>query len=452
MKLFPWQSYVARIAEEVDPDHGGPYYDQVVVLAPRRAGKSALIQAVTFRRCARPNQTTKAWMTAQSGTTAIRRWKDATDAMVQKVGAPYVQRFVGATKERVVWPNGSTFRPFAPDEYSMHGEDPDIVFVDELWRFDDAAKRRIQQGYRPAWLVKPGQEWLLTAAGKPESTWLASARLRGRADLETGAQTRTAFFEWCVPDRIDGVPIQEVDDDVLLTAVRDNHPRTDINVDHLRSELLARGRAEFLRDYGNLDETTDSEVGLIPVAVLRKASTGAVIPEDARVAIGVQVDPERREASISAAWRSLEGDDAGTAYSALIARRPGTRWVLDDMLRVCDRNDVGTIAVRNAGATRDVADELERAGLPVMRVTTPDFSAACNRFVDEIAARTVLHRSENELLSAIKAAGWRYRDGGRVYASLTGEPVTALDAHTLAVWGFDHLPEPKRKEFKWAAY
>lgn len=448
--LFRWQRWVCDIALEVDAD-GGFIYDTVEVLAPRRAGKTAMMQAVACHRCSGPRRTTS-WVTAQDGLRALARWREASDDIVRVLGWPFVKRLISIGHEGVFWPaTGSFFKPFAPAEEAMHGESPDLVFIDELWAFSAEEQKAIQQGYRPSWLVKTGQEWLLSAAGKPNSEWLKAARLAGRAAAERGQQHGTAHFEWCIPEEVDGVPSRELPDEELIKVAAHNHPRLlepGFKIGYLASELEKRGRVPFLRDYGGLDEDTDTAVGLIPAEVLRQAASGDRIPADARVGIGVQVDDDQREASISAGWR----DEDGRCLTALIRTDGGTGWVLDVMLAIRERNDIGVVAIGNTGPNRDVADQLERAGFTLLRVSVPDRQAADNRLYAELLGRTVRHGMEPELFAAVKSAGWRRAGSGRVFTSLTGKPITAVDAHAYAVWAADHLPEIERVAYSWAAY
>lgn len=438
--LFPWQRYVVDVALEVDPDTGELAYDEVIVLVPRRSGKTVLIEPVTVWRCGRPGVRQQAWITAQKRDNAVKRWRDASDVMDREIGAPTVKQYIGAMNEALRWPaTGSKFVPFAPDEDSMHGEDPDLVWVDELWSFSTVQKLKIQKGYRPAWSVKAGQEWKLSAAGTARSEWLKADRMRGRAAVESGGRSRIAFFEWCIPDVVDGVPVGELDDERLISVILDNHPRRDHGVrpPFLFQELGDLGRAAVLRAYGGLDEDETASETLIPVA---GAFTVDRIPARVRVAFGLQVDPERREATITAAWR----DGAGRALTQVLDSRPGSSWAAARAAELvasnAGDNPVGAVTVLNSGPARNVADDLDRAGVPVLRVSAADYGAACADVEDQVADGRLTHDNDARLLAALRAAGWRRSGGSRVWASNTGEPITVLDAHTLAVWGFDHMP------------
>jgi hypothetical protein len=123
----------------------------------------------------------------------------------------------------------------------------------------------------------------------------------------------------------------------------------------------------------------------------------------------------------------------------------GTRWVAGFVAGLVERNDPLAVAVNNAGPARDVADELERAGVSLLRVLPWDYSAACTRHHDELNAGTWHHRGEVELTAAAGVVEWRKLggEGGRAWARVA-EPITSLVASTLAGWAFDHAPEPEK--------
>ena len=446
--LFPWQRYVVDVALEVDPATGHLAYDEVIVLVQRRAGKTVLIAPVTVWRCGRPKIRQQAWLTAQKRDNAVDRWRDAADSIEDALG-PAVKKKIGNMAEELRWPaTRSIFVPFAPAEDTMHGADPDLAFVDELWSFTAAQQAVIEGGYEPTFSVKPGsQVWKLSAAGTARSEWLKADRMRGRAAVQSGGRSRIAFFEWCVPERVDGVPVGELDDGRLIEVVLANHPRRDhgLRADFLTAQL-AKNRPRFLRAYGGLDEDESTDDALLPLDVVQGSFTVDRIPGLVRVAFGVEVDPDRREASISACWR----DAGGRALTQLLDQRPGSSWVPGRVLElVADNaggNPVGVVAVNQAGPARNVADELDRSGVPLLRVSQTDVAAAAAQLYDQLTADEplVTHDNDDRLLGALKAAGWRRLPaGGRAWASNTGEPITPLNAHTLAVWGFDHMPEPE---------
>lgn len=446
--LFPWQRYVCDVALEVLED-GSWAYEEVVVLVQRRAGKTVLIEPVTLHRCSQPVKA-GAWLTAQKRENAVKRWRDVTDTLLASSFAPKLHRKVSHSFEALRWrETGAGFFPFAPDEETMHGEDPDLVWVDELWSHGLVQKNQIEAGYEAAWSVKSGQAWKMSAAGTARSSWLKHERARGRAAVEAGDRSGIAFFEWCVPEVVAGRTVDELEADELLEVVLANHPRRDhgLRVDYLRTQL-EKGRPDFLRAYGGIDLDDSGRDLVIPRAALKRSKSVEKIPADARVGLGVAVDPESRSASVSAAWRD---PISGVALTELIEERPGTRWLAGFVDGLDERHDVGATAVNNVGSARDTADRLEQPadeggyGLDLLRLSSSDYAAAVTRFNDGIVQvdgsdPSVSWNGDPEFLKAVEAAHRDRRAGSGLVWGSSGDPIVVLESHTLAVWAADHTP------------
>lgn len=445
--LFPWQRYVADVALEVLPS-GDWAYPDVLVTAPRRSGKTALSTPTVVHRCGQPGRKSGVWLTAQTLKKAVARWEEIIDLILATPISRQVRDYRG-NPQQLLWPaTRSTFRPFAPNEQGMHGEDPDLVFVDELQAFNLEQRRQIRAGYRPAWSVKSGQEWQMSTAGTAASQWLNARRRQGRDDVAAGLTRRRATFEWSVPEEVDGTPIAELDPERILELVLDAHPRRDHGLRHgfLEDELEGElgegggGLAEFLRAYGNITQTGERP-GAFTRRQLEAAQSGARIPADARISLGVAVDEDLREAAIGVAYR----DRSETAITD-DRRADGTRWVAGEVIRLVAEHDVATVAVVMAGPGRDVADQLKRAGVHVTPVTQSDRAAATVRFSEQLTQPIpgAVHNGAGSFVDAVAAAELGKANAGKVWLSRTGAPITALEARTLAVWGCDHAPEPER--------
>lgn len=459
--LTPAQRYVYDVALEVqteeagDPEPGVWAYDEPADFEPRRAGKTFKIGPLVAHRCGSGPRRT-AWITAQKRQNAVDRWADVCDQL-EGPGRLSLRRNTATTREvlKFLGTRGA-FRPFAPKATAMHGDEPDLVIVDELWAHDLAAKSAIEQGYKPAWIVKPGQAWLMSAAGTSESTWLNGRRARGAADVAAGRRLGRATFDWGVPEEVGGIPVEELPGDQLLEVVLECHPRRDaylppggfapvpgIRRAYLAEQLDDMGRTDFLRAYGNRTAEGNVET-VIESAAFRRAKSSTPIPPSARVGLAFHVDPDRREAVVSAAWRDTA---TGVMHTEVLKSGPEARWVAAYVRGVVARQEPGAVAVLNAGPARGVADELDRMGVELLRVPATDYAAACGRFYDEVTAPrpTLLHRGEKSLTDALAAASKRRVPGGFVWDQRGEEPITALAAHTLAVWAHDHMPAAPRR-------
>lgn len=466
---MPWQRLVLDVALEVLPN-GDWAFDTVVVTVQRQAGKTTIVRPVIVHRCSSAERR-RVFITAQTRKHARRRWMDATDSLLSaRLLKGKLKRKVSNGFEELRWTaGGSTFEPFAPNEGDMHGESPDLALVDELWALDSLTYEGLQGAVEPGFLTKNAQIWLFSTMGTAASEPLNDQVELGRAAVEAGVNTGTAYFEWSLPDEIDGVPVEDLDDEALLAAVLAYHPAhcpfpdcdgpaADKPCPHgftLRPAAVkaalrkAKSRAAFLRPYGNRATLVDFD-RIFPEPVLVAASTLDQIPDDVMPGLGIDVDPDRREASISAAWRDPE---TGVGLLEVIRCELGTRWTASAVVGICERQGIHQVAVNNAGPARDIADEIERAGvddkgvrwLHVLRLSAMDYSAACARVYDGMhAARPeVRHNGSEALLTALGQLGWRRLGNSRAF-DVVDEPVTAATSATLALWAADHPPEIER--------
>jgi hypothetical protein len=460
MPLMPWQRYVAHVALEVDPETGWWAYDHVVMTVPRRAGKSALTQAVKVHRLATVKRA-RLLMSAQNGMKALDRWNEVRELLETSELAPKVRSYTSVSHERIVWRSTlSKLVPIAPDGDNVHGDAVHLLSLDELWKYDAAMKLKMQAGYRPAFLTTNAQAWLFSTAGTQDSTWLNEVRAEGRASVERGENQGTCYFEWSMPDEIAGVPWREIRDlDLLVEAAIENHPAVGFHPHvpaermriSIREDMLqlakAGGAGAAVRAYGNL--TGDSDVDrLIPAAVVAASTTLDTIPTEVEPGIAFDVDPDRRTATISAAWRDADG----RALVEVIEHGLGTRWVAGAVVGILERQGISRVTANNAGPARDVADEIERAGITrpgepsrfeVQRVSAMDYAAACVRVYDELKVTprpTIQHNGAEDLVEAFRHTGRRNLGNSWAFDS-TGEPITPVTSATLAVWAADHPPE-----------
>jgi hypothetical protein len=460
--FMPHQRYVVDVALEVqseaagDPEPGAWAYDQIGLTIQRRGGKTSVITPVAVHRAHHVPRASM-WMTAQNRDKARKRWFDVTEDILLSVLKPDVTRKVSHMFEELRWKaNGSLLVPFSPNDEAMHSETPHLVFVDELWAFDEETAQGIRAGYVPAFATTDGQAWLMSTAGTTKSAWLNEARTHGRAAVDTGVRLGTAWFEWGLPDTIGGVPVAKLDGEALVQACIDYHPaichepgcpgaRGGKPCEHgytarpaaLRSAWVHMGQKaeEYLRAYGNrsADDRTEEWRELELATWLRSVDADG-IPESTRVELGVWVDEDSADASVAAGWR----DPHGVMHSETLAREPGTGWVASYVQGVVERQKPGVVAIPNVGANRDVADQLAKLGVPVLVVSQADVSAACVRHKAELAERKWKHRHHDE---AMKAAAAVTRTTGKAWMwGKDGAPFSALGAQTMAGWGADHAP------------
>lgn len=444
LPLMPWQQYVADVALEVEPRTGMWAYDKVVLTVPRRAGKSALTQAVKVDRMA-TQRDARLWMSAQGGEESLGLWRELAALLEKSPLKSKCKAYTTTGKERLVWlPTGSQLAPIPPNGDKLHSKAIDLLDLDELWWYDAERATKMKAGYRPTFLTTNAQAWLISTMGTEQSVWLNEERDEGRRAVELGANRGTAYFEWSMPEMVGGIEIEKLDTETLIPSMLEHHPAVGVHPlmtaekleqfirDDLNDKLI--GRPGVLRAYGNV--STDNEgVWLIPAAVVAAAATLARIPKRVTPELAFDVDPALRSASISSAWR----DSNGRCLVELIDHRLGTRWVAGRVIGIMEKQGIKRVTCNNAGPARDVADEIERAGYAVERTSGIDYAAACVRFHEEITAArpSVLHYGQKEFADAFKWLAWRKLGMGLAFET-KGEPITPITAGTLAMWGADH--------------
>lgn len=453
--LMPWQQYVADVALEIDPVTGWWAYDKVLVTVQRRAGKTALDTSVKVDRLA-TTRNGHLWMSAQGGEEAIETWRESfgEGGLIDRSPlASKIRSYTTTGQQRTIWtPTRSILTPIPPNGDKLHGKAIDSLHLDELWAYDAPQAARMKAGYRPTFLTTNAQAWLMSTMGTAASSWLNSERDEGRRAVELGATRGTAYFEWSVPAVVRGVKVEELDVEALVAAIMAHHPANGTHplIPPSKLEQFIRddlddddiGLPGVLRAYGNVSAENEGE-RIFPAALIAATTTLDRIPGHVTPAIGFDVDPKRRTSTISAAYR----DGAGHGLLEVIEHGLGTRWTAAAVIGVCERQGVKRVTANNAGAARDVADEIERGGIEVQRVSGQDYAAACVRLHDELKALrpTVKHYGQKDLVEAAGALGWR-KLGQSVAFDSVGEPVSAWTSATLALWGADHPPvvEPEK--------
>ena len=440
------QRFVAEVASEIDPKTGDWAFDKVVIVAQRRAGKTFLERSVVTERCS--TQRTLAMMTAQTRDMAADRWAEIVYTTPESLTknaelSPLLHVTKGNSNELCRWVNGSEFVPFAPQENAIHGADPDLVWVTELWWFGLDVKRALQNAYRPVWSVKPGQEWLETAGGTGRSLWLKSERAAGR-EATHDPLARTAYFEWSIPGGVE--ELLTLDDDDLVDLVMAHHPRSGhgLRRDYLLGELRdpEKTRAEFLRHYGSID-ADDASTTLVMPTRWRATATADLIPHSdtgSVVGVGVAVDP--RGSAICAAWVRPDG----ATVVEVVQAQAGQVWAAE---YAASMPGVSAVAVSAKGYGRKVAEAAATDGLEVVKYSQAEQHAAAVDFVARLVegkGRPLWHVTDSRMDAELPHARLSASSG---IVSGDGELVVVLQAAAAAVWAAEHAPEPEQRQRFW---
>lgn len=459
--LQPWQRQVADVATELLPD-GSWAYRTVVVHVQRQAGKTNLIGPKNLHRTlTRPG--CRCWLTAQTRQDGRDTWLDVAELVERSpLGELVHKRRSNGSEALTVPATGSTFRVFAPNEEGLHGKANESVDVDECWAFDAAEGSALEQAILPTFTTTGGQLWLWSTAGTARSAWLDSYVRRGRASVGAGSSSGLAYFEWSLPPGdadqatqllvdvhqhlADGVdhddPRVRPQLDAALDLVMAHHPGQFARRDAIEAAALGMSPAAFLRPYGNVWSLTSDQV--IPDHLWRAARDTTALgrplamPDPGSVSLAFAVAIDRSRSAIGARWTV-----DGRPCVDVVDERPGDAWLDDRLAQLRDQLAVVEVGYDGAGPALDVADRLDRAGVPLRRLTTVDYAAACAALLQAVLTGQLLHRGTPALTDAVAAAAQRQVGDRWLWARReSAGSIAGLEAVTVASWAYDHRPTP----------
>jgi hypothetical protein len=398
--LIPWQRHVADLTGERDPATGLPAYSRVVIIAPRRAGKSALMLARALATIRTPRR--RGFYTSAHRENAARMWRDDWFPTLERsVLHPHVRLTYGNGTEAITMGKGrggSTCRLVAATGDAIRGAASNLVIIDEARELGVDKGDELEAAVFPTQATGVGgQTWIVSSAGTAESLWLARWRDLGRAAADAGRTERLAYVEYAAPDDADA------DDEATWWAA---HPGLGyhVNIDALRADHEVMGPDVFACEYlGRWPESlADSEL-------IDAWTTGAAddVTLSDPVAFGLELDEDRATATIVAASR------AGPGYAVeLIEHRPHGTWVVPRLVELCDRWAPVAVAYDSAGPAAALAVDLADVPTRLVPLRAADATAASGWFHDAVVkAATIAHRPDAELDAAI-GAGRRRRAGG----------------------------------------
>ncbi len=411
---MPWQEDVVNVGGEL-LDDGTPAFREVVYTPPRQSGKTTIWLGVAQQRASgwydRLNETPqRIAYSAQDGAAARAKLLDDQVPVLEKhrrlLGVDRVMRSNG--HESVTWKNGSKLVLLASSEDSGHGQTIDCAGLDEL--FADKDFRR-DQAITPAMATrKYGQKWACSTAGTPDSVVWNSYVERGRLAAEAGKTTGTAYLEWSAPEDSDPA------DPATWFGCMPALGRT-ITLPVIEAAYQTLELGEFKRAFLNIPTLTAEQI--IP-AIAWDLVNGQDI-EATAACFALDVNPERSASCFAAAGQG--------PVLEIVDYRAGTGWVLERGKDLSTRFGV-PIVVDQTGPAAGFADELERDGVKVVRLSARDVANASGRLYDRVVTGTVKIRRHGDLDRAVSGANKRLSGDswawGRSKSSVDISPLMAI--------------------------
>jgi hypothetical protein len=472
----PWQQAALDVALERFDGPGSPFaYDTIVEIVGRRCGKTVNAFGVPLARGLAgpvhlPNGRRlpfKATHTAQNLTSArIRFQKDlvepyerhftalewARGADFKRAAADTVLLFDprrGKARKNLAQAvrlqRASEIRVLAPTPNNARGDGVMHITWDEALTYTLERGQDLNEAARPTLAEMHGyaQSWTVSniSLGTDERMHLWHLRQRGRAAVAAGRREGLCYLEFSLPPGAD--PLDERAWWRYYPALGDGI----VGIAQLRRDLEEFGVDAFAAEYlGRWPDENDTGVpgwDTIILADWLDARTEDEAPPDGAAAIGVDLDPYGRDASIVAATARADGVD-GSLWEVL-ENRPGSGWVLESVRRLAP--DVEAIGVDDYGPGHDLLEQLAADPLVAAKLVptkATDFSAAC--FATDADLRE--HRQQwraseyHEALTRSAAAAQRTPGKAWQWERRVAVPQSALVAATLASWARAHTPAP----------
>jgi phage terminase large subunit-like protein len=436
---MPWQRDFYDLIGEIDPDTGGLWYRTVILILPRQGGKTTLLRGKMAHRGI-TQKGAKMLYTAQDRNKARQRLEEtiydplSLSQLSKALGRPRWQ----AGSEAVRFTNRSIIRIESLTKTAGHGDTLDEAYIDEAFAHTDF---RIEQNVKPTMITVQGAQMIIaSAAGGFESTYLLTKRDRGRALVEMGKDSRTAYVEYSAP--LDADPLDPATFLAAHPAITHTIQLADIEDDRINMDTL-----EFNRAYLGWWPTEEDIQTVIPMNLWKQNYVDPDIATWYGEPIwSIDVAPDRTWASIGLAARSF--DPAATCFLEVIDQRnSGTDWIIRQegdgyVGRIRDlSNRFGgrRVVVDGSGPGGALALDLEAAGFEVYRCTAKDKADACGKFFDDTTQGHVKYLDDPVLTGAMKAAEKVQAMAGESWVFSRGKShadISPLYAATFARFAF----------------
>jgi hypothetical protein len=289
-------------------------------------------------------------------------------------------------------------------------------------------------GLAPTMVTLPdAQLRYASSAGMVGSSALRQVRRRGRAGdprlgyQELGAQVRPcAGGERCRHDLgDDGCALN---DRGLWWQANSGLWAGRVTEAAVADQRRALDPAEFAREFLSWWQDPPNEEGgaldIARFAALADPQAGRGSP----VSFGVAVAPDRSWSAVAAAWPR----GAGVVHVVIVDYRPHATWLADRV-----------VEVRRRWGGRVVVDSRARDLIPgAVEPGETDQALAEAALSDRVTAGSLRHGNEPELLTAVRAAGWRQAGAHRRLEPSGSVDISPLRAAALAVGAASASADP----------
>lgn len=419
-RFIPWQTHAADVAGTLT-DSGRFRYRRVVVIVPRRAGKTFVVLsyalAVTRRRAM-----ARAFYASHRRETAAAMWRDDWFPVIER--SPLHPVHIGLRRsngsESIWWKhNRSILRLLPPDGDAMRSFASDLAFVDEAREFSMLAGEDFEAAAFPTQATgHGGQFWIVSNAGDMSAEWLRKWRDIGRASV-TDPDSQICYIEYGAPDGAD------LDDESLWAQW---HPGLGhhVDLDALRADRETMPPDRFAAEYLGVWPEALIDHRLVDAFTATTLDTAA--PADP-VVLGLELSLDRDRFVIVAAGTE---PGRGCSIEVIEDREHGT-WVVPRVAELVRRWHAAAVVWDAAGPVASLAPDLLDLAANSQALQTRAVTAGAGAMHDAVLAGQVWHRDDPRLIEACEKARRRGALGAWLWDRRQPEALPWL-AGSMARW------------------
>jgi hypothetical protein len=388
--FIPWQTELADLAGTLDA-RGRFRYRRVVVIVPRRAGKTLVILAYAMA-LAGQRRMARVFYAAHRRETSAAMWRD--DWFPRLEASPLHPRFVHLRRsngsESIAWKgNGSILRLLPPDGDAMRSFASDLAFVDEAREFTLMQGEDFEAAAFPTQATGAGgQFWIVSNAGDMSAEWLRKWRDIGRQSIEDPA-SQTCYVEYGAPD---GADLDDTDQWPLWHPGLGHH----VDIAALLADRESMSPDRFAAEY--LGVWPEAMVDTVLVdAWNRGTDAGAELVDPVVLALELSLDRDRL-VIVAAGGRD------GRCTLEVIEDRPHGPWVTGRVGELARRWHAAAVVWDAAGPVAALAPDLFDLAANCQALQTRAVTAGAGAMYDAVLAGTISHRGDPMMTEACAKA------------------------------------------------
>lgn len=422
---MPHQQYIADVATEYNEN--GYRYDTVVVVLPRRAGKTTIVGGIQAYRCMKFSNR-KVFYTAQTGKDARQRFKDFLDLWSVSPIARFAKPRLAAGQEGLTFTtNHSSINVFAPTPTALHGDEGIMCSIDEFWTLtaDEGETLEGNIAATQTTLAPWAQTWWFSTVGTEQSVFMNAKIDAGRS----GTQPRTCYIECSLDETLDPDNPENwafhpaLGHTITKQTLIDMHERV--------------STSEWKRAFMN-QRPTREQLPIIPDwDTLPTDQHPPATPES--LAIGYEVGIAGSYSAIVAAW----WDTQDRPHIRVLRQAPGSWWLDEAITTITTQLGIPPerVAADDAGPVRVITDRLRTSGTldPTTLSLAERAVADMNLLAYARDERTLVHDGTPALTRAVALAALRTTNGVEIInRDKSAGPVPALIAASVALHCSQH--------------